>query len=608
MALTGVSTRLRATALRSPAAQLLAQSLRGSGRPLRRIACWSVLEAGPALGSGWSLAAALDRGFLAGEPAEGLMWIGLLALLYVARAVAERALFDPLAACIEPMRDALVTTVVGATLRQAVRDGSVADAAGVSRMTSQVDTVRLVVGALMRTARPLAVTLVATLIGLAALAPVLAAVVVLPLVAALVAFLVSMRAVSRRRRTAVIAEEDVAASTGAVLAAGRDIAAIGATEFACASAERSVRASAQASVAVAWAAAARVPIVLLGGQLPLFLLLLVGPALVTGGTASAGEVVGATLYVSSSLVPALQMLTGTVAGLWSQLHVVLERLAVVTEPSGDPSPDQVRADAPTGHAVRVENLTFAYGPHAEPVLKDVRLTIAEGDHLVVVGASGVGKSTLAGLLAGLERPSGGEVLIGGRRVDDLPETERRGVVALLPQEAYVFRGTLRDNLRYLAPEADTAAVDAAALAVGLRPVVDRLGGYDVLLDDPAASLSSGERQLVAAARTYLSSAPVVLLDEATCHLDMASEAVVEAAFAARPGTLVVVAHRLASALRGRRVLLLDGTRVVCGTHAELLGTEPGYAALVGHWDGTAPHVPRPRPILATVPDPAERPE
>ncbi|MEV8605461.1 ABC transporter ATP-binding protein [Streptomyces griseoviridis] len=599
MSLTGVSTGARTAPFRGPAARLLARSLSGAGGPLRRIALWSVLEAGPALASGWALAAALDRGFLAGEPGTGLLWIGLLATLYVVRALAERALFDPLAACVEPMRDALVTAVVDATLSRAVRGAGAYDAAGVSRMTSQVDTVRLVVGALLRTARPLTVTLIATLVGLAALAPVLAAVVAVPLAAALIAFAVSMRSVIRRRRAAVVAEEDVAASTGAVLGAGRDIAALGAVALACGTTGRSARASARASVAVAWAAAARVPIVLLGGQLPLLLVLLAGPTLVEEGTVSAGEVVGASLYVTGSLVPALQLLTGTVAGLWGQLQVVLERLAAATEPCDEPASGTVRGDGPSGYRIDVDNLTFAYGPHAEPVVRDVRLSVPEGDHLVIVGASGVGKSTLAGLLAGLERPSGGRILLGGRPVADLGTRERPAAVALLPQEAYVFRGTLRDNLRYLAPDADPAAVAASIAAMGLGPVVERLGGVDAVLEDPAAELSSGERQLVAAARTWLSDAPVVLLDEATCHLDMRSEAVVEAAFAARPGTLVVIAHRLASALRGRRVLLLDGTRAVCGTHTELLAAEPGYAALVGHWDGTAP--PAGRPDASPVP-------
>ncbi|MFJ2801429.1 ATP-binding cassette domain-containing protein [Streptomyces griseoviridis] len=594
-----MSTGARTAPFRGPAARLLARSLSGAGGPLRRIALWSVLEAGPALASGWALAAALDRGFLAGEPGTGLLWIGLLATLYVVRALAERALFDPLAACVEPMRDALVTAVVDATLSRAVRGTGAYDAAGVSRMTSQVDTVRLVVGALLRTARPLTVTLIATLVGLAALAPVLAAVVAVPLAAALIAFAVSMRSVIRRRRAAVVAEEDVAASTGAVLGAGRDIAALGAVALACGTTGRSARASARASVAVAWAAAARVPIVLLGGQLPLLLVLLAGPTLVEEGTVSAGEVVGASLYVTGSLVPALQLLTGTVAGLWGQLQVVLERLAAATEPCEEPASGTVRGDAPSGYRIDVDNLTFAYGPHAEPVVRDVRLSVPEGDHLVIVGASGVGKSTLAGLLAGLERPSGGRILLGGRPVAGLGTRERPAAVALLPQEAYVFRGTLRDNLRYLAPDADPAAVAASIAAMGLGPVVERLGGVDAVLEDPAAELSSGERQLVAAARTWLSDAPVVLLDEATCHLDMRSEAVVEAAFAARPGTLVVIAHRLASALRGRRVLLLDGTRAVCGTHTELLAAEPGYGALVGHWDGTAP--PAGRPDASAVP-------
>ncbi|MFF7329873.1 ATP-binding cassette domain-containing protein [Streptomyces sp. NPDC008150] len=608
-----------------PATRLLVDSLRGTGRPLRRVAAWSLVEAAPALASGWVLAAALDRGFLVGDTRAGLCWIALLAALYAVRALAERALFVPLADCVEPLRDALVTRVVRTALRRAVEDGGAVDAADVSRMTSQVDTVRAVVGALLRTARPLAVTLVATLAGLAALAPLFALLVAVPLAVALGGFALSLRAVTRRRRTAVRAEEDIAARTGTVLGAARDISAIGAHEAAVASVDDSVRAGARASVAVAVATAARVPIVLVGGQLPLLLILLCGPALVGRGAVGTGDVVGAVLYVTGSLVPALQTLTGMVAGLWSQLTVTAERLALATAvpakgnapadegPSGESKPPRMSGPGPgvgrrpvgvadrrpegaagsrppnpaASHRLIVDGLTFAYGPHAEPVLRDVRLDVPHGEHLVVVGASGVGKSTLASLFAGLERPGRGEVRLGGRPVTSLSATERTAAVALLPQEAYVFRGTLRENLCYLAPGAGTSAVASAVAAVGLTPLADRLGGLDAELADPATALSSGERQLIAAARTFLSPAPVVVLDEATSHLDMAAEAVVESAFAARPGTLVVVAHRLASALRGDRVLLLDGDRAVCDTHAGLLAAEPGYAALVGHWDGDA---------------------
>jgi ATP-binding cassette subfamily C protein len=124
-------------------------------------------------------------------------------------------------------------------------------------------------------------------------------------------------------------------------------------------------------------------------------------------------------------------------------------------------------------------------------------------------------------------------------------------------------------------------LDEAVAAVGARELVDELGGYGARLDP--AVLSAGQRQLVALVRAYLTPAPLVILDEATCHLDPAAEARAETAFARRGGTLVVVAHRLTSALRARRILLMDGTRVTIGTHDELIRTSPLYADLAGHW-------------------------
>ncbi|SPL90825.1 unnamed protein product [[Actinomadura] parvosata subsp. kistnae] len=118
-------------------------------------------------------------------------------------------------------------------------------------------------------------------------------------------------------------------------------------------------------------------------------------------------------------------------------------------------------------------------------------------------------------------------------------------------------------------------------AVGADRLVDELGGYDAPVEPGA--LSAGQRQLVALARAYLAPAAVVILDEATCHLDPAAEAVAEAAFARRGGTLIVIAHRLTSALRARRILLMDGTRITLGTHEELVRTSPLYADLAGHW-------------------------
>jgi ATP-binding cassette, subfamily C, bacterial len=568
-----------------PGLALLAQGLRGSRGPALRIAGWSALEAAPALASGWVTAAALDRGFLRDRPGTGLAWLGLLAALYLVRAAAGRAMFADLAHVVEPLRDTLVRRVVEGSLARSVTGGRPVDAAGVSRLSSQVDGVRGVVGTLLRTARPLAVTLVATVAGLAALSPLLALLVLVPLAAAVAAFAVTVRALTTRRRTQVVAEEEVAARGGEVLAAVRDTTALGAEAYAAGTVRRAADASADAAVSVSRAAAMRAPLVLLGGYLPLLLLLWTGPHLVDRGAVSAGDVVGAATYLTAHLVPALRMMTGLVGGYWTQLRIVLDRLAEATAVPRPPR--RPRAPHTGGLDLTAEGLTFAYGPHAEPVLRDLDLTVPYGDHLAVVGPSGIGKSTLAGLLAGIEEPTRGAVRIGGTPVADLPEPVRCGLIALVPQEAYVFPGTLLENLRYLCPTADRAAVEEAVAAVGLGATVRRLGGLDAPIADPA-TLSSGERQLVVLARAYASPATVTVLDEATCHLDMEAEARVERAFAARPGTLVIIAHRLSSATRARRVLLLDGDRPVLGPHAALLSTSTEYAELFGHW---APPVP-----------------
>jgi ATP-binding cassette subfamily C protein len=226
-------------------------------------------------------------------------------------------------------------------------------------------------------------------------------------------------------------------------------------------------------------------------------------------------------------------------------------------------------------------VTFRYGPGADVVLRELDLAVPDGDHLAVVGPSGAGKSTLAALMCGVLRPTAGEVSLGGvplHRFDPRTLASRRVVI---PQEAYVFAGTVWENLTYYRPDAPAGAVCAAVEALGLAPVVARFGGLSARLDPDA--LSAGERQLVALVRAYLSPAPVAVLDEATCHLDPPAEARVEEAFARRPGTLVVVAHRISSAVRARRVVVLDRSGVQAGDHETLLATSSLYRELVGGW-------------------------
>ncbi|MBB5121127.1 ABC-type multidrug transport system fused ATPase/permease subunit [Streptomyces eurocidicus] len=241
----------------------------------------------------------------------------------------------------------------------------------------------------------------------------------------------------------------------------------------------------------------------------------------------------------------------------------------------------VRAPA-EGPAVELRGVTFAYGEGADPVVDALDLVVPAGSHLAVVGPSGIGKSTLAGLVAGLLTPRSGEVRIGGR-----PPGDPAGRV-LIPQEAYVFSGTLGDNLRYLRADPVTEReLAGAAEALGMSELVARLGGFGAAL--APGELSAGERQQVALARAYLSAAPVALLDEATCHLDPAAEARAERAFARRPGTtLIVIAHRAASARRADRVLVMDGPRTRCGDHRELLAESPLYRDLTGAPDPRLP--------------------
>jgi ATP-binding cassette subfamily C protein len=322
---------------------------------------------------------------------------------------------------------------------------------------------------------------------------------------------------------------------------------------------------------MAKANATRTLIVAVGARLPLVVVLLAAGWLLRRGL-SEGALLGTLTYLVQGLGPAVASVVGGIGAPLAQLLVVADRLETVGSPPSEP------AAQPAGAALKLHNVTFRYRRAAEPVINRLDLEIEPGDHLAVVGPSGVGKSTLASLLVGALVPQEGTIRHGGRAPTEVAAAAR----ALIPQEAYVFRGTVDENIRYLHPTAGGRQRDDAIAAVCGDDLVRRLGGVDADLDP--SRLSAGERQLLALARAYLAAAPLVILDEATCHLDPPAEAAVEAAFRHRPGTtLVVVAHRLSSARRADRVLLMDGPEVVVGTHDDLVERSPAYRELVGHW-------------------------
>ncbi|RSN15306.1 ABC transporter ATP-binding protein [Nonomuraea sp. WAC 01424] len=581
---------------------LLLTLLRRRRRPLVMATAWSLVEAGPAWLSGLLIAQAIDQGFLTGSAGTGLAWLALLGLAMLGKAVATRLMFPHLAAVVEPLRDDLVRAVVTAAVTRAARTAEPPDAAAATRLTEQVDTLRNLVSALLRSSRALGIALIAALGGLLALSPLVAAMTAGPVLVALAVFARLLPVLMARQRELILADEALTARATPILTGLRDIAACGAGSQAYADVEPTVTAQAVAARALARAALGRRLVVALGAHVPLLGLLIVARPLIQDGRLSAGEVVGAVTYLATGLDPAMRALVGTVGGWGVALAVTARRIAETVTVPDVPVPPGGHL-FPNGHELRAERLSFAYAPQATPVVRDLDLTIREGEHLTLVGPSGIGKSTLSMLLTGLRRPTGGEIRLGGVPLASIAEHEARTMMALVPQEAYVFSGTVRENLAYLVPDdtendtendaendaEDDASDDArderlreAAERVGAGPLLERLGGLDAVIAEPSA-LSAGEKQLVALARTYASPARLVVLDEATCNLDPVAEARAELAFAARPGTLIVIAHRISSARRARRIVLMDGTAVLTGSHDDLMVSSPLYADMVGRW-------------------------
>ncbi|WP_214410884.1 ATP-binding cassette domain-containing protein [Sphaerisporangium fuscum] len=591
-ALTRSPSRPAATPLAGPAVlgapRLLLELLRPRRRPLAVAVALSAVESAPALLSGLLVAAAVDHGFLAGRPATGLALLAVLAAVMTLKAVATRLMLPVLAEVVEPLRDDLVHAVVTAAVTRAATGAEPPDPAAVNRLTAQVETLRNLISALLRSTRQLGMSLVAALVGLLALSPPAAAIAAGPVLLALAVFAWLLRTLAGRQRALILADERLTAEVTPILAGLRDVAACRAHDQAAATVEAAVSAQVAATMSMAWAGTVRRLIVTLGVHVPQLALLVAARPLVEGGHLTAGEVVGAVTYLATGIDPALRTLVSTVGGWGVALAVSLRRIAEsITVPVSPPPAGTGRV--PAGERLRAERLTFGYAPAATPVVRDLDLTIPEGGHLAVVGPSGAGKSTLSLLLTGLLRPTGGRILLGALPLGEIPEHRLRTVVALVPQEAYVFTGTVRENLAYLRAgetRGGDARLLAAASAVGALPLVERLGGLDAVVEEPS-SLSAGEKQLIALARVHASPARIVVLDEATCHLDPAAEKRAEEAFAARDGTLIVIAHRISSAMRARRVLLMDGTTTISGTHPELLTRSPLYADLVGHWRGDA---------------------
>jgi ATP-binding cassette subfamily B protein len=233
--------------------------------------------------------------------------------------------------------------------------------------------------------------------------------------------------------------------------------------------------------------------------------------------------------------------------------------------------------------VSLEDVHFKYSTAVDEALRGVNLRVAPGETVALVGETGAGKSTVVKLVARFYDATSGAVRVDGVSVSDYDPVAFHQQLGVVPQEAFLFSGTIRDNIAYGRKRASDAEVEAAARQVGAHDFIASLpGGYLQWVSERGRSLSSGQRQLIALARAHLVDPAILLLDEATSNLDLQTEAKVQRAMgvAAHGRTTVLIAHRLQTARLADRIVVIDNGRVVEeGTHEHLLTRRAHYARM-----------------------------
>jgi ATP-binding cassette, subfamily B, bacterial len=319
------------------------------------------------------------------------------------------------------------------------------------------------------------------------------------------------------------------------------------------------------------------------------LVLGVGARLVIEGSLTPGALIAFSLYINTVFAPIQQL--SSLFDTYQQAKAAMNKLRELlgTRTSIPEAEAPIVPGRLTG-AVRFEGVHFQYASAVRPALQGVDLELRPGQSVALVGETGAGKSTIVKLLARFYDPTAGRILVDGVPLDQLEIEGFRRQLGYVPQEAFLFSGSIHDNIAYGVPDASRAGVEEAARAVGAHEFVAALPeGYDTVVTERGRSLSAGQRQLIALARALLVDPAILVLDEATANLDLATEARVNRAMGVVSAgrTTIVIAHRLPTAHQADRILVVDDGHVIeDGAPDELLTRPDGaYASLWATYHG-----------------------
>jgi ATP-binding cassette subfamily B protein len=321
------------------------------------------------------------------------------------------------------------------------------------------------------------------------------------------------------------------------------------------------------------------------GVLGQAVLLAVGGTMVLHHTLSIGALVAFFLYLNRFFQPIQLLVQQYNTYQQGQSSITKLRALCDTEPEVRESPDATTLP-PIEGAIVFEDVSFAYLP-GRPVLEDVELAMTPGETVAFVGPTGAGKSTMAKLVTRFYDPTSGRVTIDGHDLRDVTMHSLRSQLGVVPQEPFLFAGTIGENISFARPDASEAEVAEAVERVGLTEVIEQMpNGLDTVVHERGQTLSSGERQLIALARAFLAHPRVLVLDEATSNLDLHSETKIEAALDVllENRTAILIAHRLSTAMRADRIAVIDDGRIIeLGSHAELVAAGGRYAEMYETW-------------------------